>query len=258
MQVPGKSAQDCFDKVHSDHLTPRPHRPRSRANRSNSLHQGSDLPSASRILGPSEPKIKKLRCHKQKTHLTQKAMRDLLQKHYEGDQEYEADLFSVIEPMATPCTHTSQQSIILSTPDHVPGKSIYLQKLHERSSDNKKPRSRFSSSTRSALLSPPVLKPLKNRALHEKYIDQLHSREARRKMASLKATKSTLGEEDRKGSPVRKMSAITAARNALVFDARDAIDQFKCLQANPLSNSYAFDDDTSINVDENDEEEDGP
>ncbi|CBI15466.3 unnamed protein product, partial [Vitis vinifera] len=108
--VPGKSAQDCFDKVHSDHLTPPPHRPRSRATRSNSSSQVSVPLSASKILRPAEPKIKRPGCSKKKTHRTQKAMRDLLQKHYEVDQDYEADLFSVLEPTATPSTQTSQHT----------------------------------------------------------------------------------------------------------------------------------------------------
>ena len=255
LQVSGKSAQDCFDKIHSDHLTPAPHRHRSRANISKSSSQGFVPLSASKILGPAEPKIKKSRCSKQKTHVTQKAVRDLLQKHYEVDQGYEVDMFSVLEPTASPFSQTLLQSVTPSTPEHLQGKSIFLQKPCERSSSNhKKPRSRFSSSFGSALVSPPVLKPVKNRALHEKYIDQLHSREARRKMASVQAAKSTLGEEVRKERHDLKKNVITAARNALVCDAKDAINQFQYLQANPLSNSCEFDDD--INVDEDDEGED--
>ncbi|KAK9284326.1 hypothetical protein L1049_023497 [Liquidambar formosana] len=204
--VPGKTAQDCFDKVHSDNLTPPQPRPRSRAKGTNLSSMGYFSLSASKLLKPTEPKIKRPSCNKQKSHLAQKTVRHLLQKHSNVDKLYEADLFSVLEPTVNPSTQAFQQSVILSTPEHAPEKQGLLQKFRERSSSgHKKSLSRLISSCGTALVSPPVLKPVKNRALHEKYIDQLHCREAKRKAASAKASKSVPEHEDREEAMFRNL-----------------------------------------------------
>lgn len=250
MQVPGKSAQDCFDKIHSDHITPPQSLPRSRVKRTNSSPLECFSLSASKLLNPCGLNVKRLSCNKQKSHLGQRTVRELLQKQNRMDQDYEADLFSVLEPNMNPSTLDSQLNVVFSTPEHLQEKQGSLQKCHERSSGNKRPLSRFSSSCGMDLVSPPVLKQVKNRALHEKYIDQLHFREAKRKAASARTGKSIMGKENRGKINVQKMDVVRAAKNALVSDVRDAIIQLQHLQANGLGNSD-FDDD---GVDNNDED----
>lgn len=234
-QVPGKSAQDCFDKVHSDNLTPLQRQPRSRTKKAKSSPQHISL-SASRLL---KPMVKRSSCNKKRTRLSQKTVRHLLQKHYHVDQDYEADLFSVFEPNMDPSTQVLHPGVILSTPKQSQEKQGFLRNFRERSSSgHKKALSRFRSSSSTPLVSPPVLKQLKNKVLHEKYIDQLHCREARRKVASARAEKSsTTAKEDTNGIHVQSIDVVRAAKNALVSHARDVISQYRHSPTNTMSNS---------------------
>ncbi|XP_050376714.1 uncharacterized protein LOC126794106 [Argentina anserina] len=236
--VPGKSAQDCFDRIHSDHVTPPQPRPRSRAKiATNSSPLGGFSLSASKLLNPIESKPKRHGCNKQRSHLAQKTVRALLHKHYQVHQEFEADLFSVLEPSVGPSTETPQPSVIPSTPIN----SQVKQKI---------PLSRFSNPSETSLVSPPVLKQVKNKALHEKYIDQLHIREAKRETLAKITKKSTCGIDDTKKSHIQKVDLRTA-KIALVSDARDAINKLKHLQENSLES----DDEEVQRDDEEDEDE---
>ncbi|KAK2656677.1 hypothetical protein Ddye_009729 [Dipteronia dyeriana] len=228
--VPGKSAQDCFDKVHSDHVTPTQHPPRSRAKKMNLSPLAHFSLSASKLLKPTELKIKMPSCKKQKSHLAQKNVRQLLRRKHHVEQDYEADLFSVLEPNINSSTKVNEQNGLLSTPPtHLQEKQKSLQKCWEGSSGRKKTRSRFSGSRGMTLFSPPVLKQVKNRALHEKYIDRLHCREAKRKAAS--------GKENRREVHGLKMDVIKTAKISLVTDAQNAINQFRHLHAKTPSDS---------------------
>ncbi|XP_062144815.1 uncharacterized protein LOC133852149 [Alnus glutinosa] len=251
--VPGKSKQECFDKVHSENLTPLQPRPRSRSKKAKSSPLQHVSLSASRLL---KPRIKMLRCKKQRTHLAQKTVRHLLQKHNHVDQEYEADLFSVLEPNMDPSAQAFQPGVILSTPKRLQEEQGFLQKPRERSSSSrKKSLSRFSGSSLTSLVSPPVLKQVKNRVLHEKYIDQLHCREAKRRVASARAEKSFVVKEDTKDH-VQKIDVVKAAKNALESEARCVISQYQLLQANALSNSD-FNDDDGVDSNDHDDSDDG-
>ncbi|KAM5576952.1 hypothetical protein ABKV19_007674 [Rosa sericea] len=247
--VPGKSAQDCFDRIHSDHITPPQPRPRSRAKiTTNSSPLGGFSLSASKLLNPVESKAKRHGCNKQRSHLAQKTVRALLHKHYQVHQEFEADLFSVLEPSVGPSTETSQPSVIPSTPTNSQVKQGFLHKSSPISSaGHKRPLSRFSNSS---LASPPVLKQVKNKVLHEKYIDQLHIREAKRKTLAKNSKKSTGGIDETKKSHIQDVDLRTA-KIALVSDARDAINKLKHLQ----ENSSESDDDGIARDDEEDEDE---
>lgn len=234
--MPGKSAQDCFDKIHSDHLTPIQPQPRSRAK---SINVSSTEPlsfSASRLLNPTVPRTKRSSCSKQKSHLVQKkTVRHLLQKHYHSDQGDEADLFSILEPNTSPSMH-SLSNVVLSTPKNLLEKQGFLQKCYERSSSgSKKHQSKLGNSSTRDLVSPPVLKQIKNRALHEKYIDQLHSREAKRK--------AEFGKENRVSIQVLNVDKVRAAKNTLVSDARYVINQLQHLQTTIVDNSLDLDND---------------
>ncbi|GFY86710.1 homeodomain-like superfamily protein [Actinidia rufa] len=247
--VPGKSAKDCFDKVHADNLTPP--QPRTRL-RPRQINSSSFSLLASTLLKPVETKTRRPNAPKQRSHLVQKTVRQLLQKHYNVNQSYEADLFSVLESTFNQSTQALQQGMIHSTPECDQGKPGQLKKCHEKSSSvHKKHVSRLSSSYGATLVSPSVLKQVKNKALHEKYIDQLHSRDAKRRAASAQATKAIPGKENRKESYVQKMDSVKAAKDALVFDAKDVIHQFQHVKVSPMSNYSDFDDD---GVEMNDDE----
>lgn len=235
--MPGKTAQDCFEKIHSDHITPPQPLPQSRTKRMSSSPLGCFSLSAGKLLSPSDLMVKRSTCYKQRSRIAQRTVRQLLQKHNRKDQNYEADLFSILEPNVNPSGHGSQQNDV-STPQHLQEKQGFLQKCHERCSGQKKPLSRFRSSCWTDLVSPPVLKQVKNRALHEKYIDQLHCREAKRKAACARA-----GKENRGQANVQKIDVVRAAKNALVSDARDAINKLQDLQTNAKDDSFDFDND---------------
>ncbi|XWS41694.1 hypothetical protein CRYUN_Cryun17cG0104700 [Craigia yunnanensis] len=241
--VPGKSAQNCFDKIHSDHLTPTQPRPRLRAKRINLSPIEHLSFSASKLLKPTAPRNKRSSCCKLKSHIVQKKkVRHLLRKHYHVDQGDEADLFSILEPNTSPSMH-ALPNVMLSTPKNLLEKQGFLQKCHERSSSGpKKHHLKLGNSWTGALISPPVLKQIKNRALHEKYIDQLHSREAKRKAESAPAEKG-LGKENRGSIRIQKIDKVRAAKNALVSDARYVINQLQLLQTTIVDSSLDLDND---------------
>ncbi|XP_023751889.1 uncharacterized protein LOC111900247 isoform X1 [Lactuca sativa] len=245
--VPGKSAQECFDKVHGSHLTPPPPRLRSRARLPNSQ---DPVLSASKFLSSSSPTTKKPKSYKQKSHVIQRNVRHMLQNQYnKGEQDSsEADLFSVLEPTFT-------ESLTSLT---TPVRHLDMDVAFKRSSSTahyKKSLSRFSGGSSATLVSPPVLKQVKNKALHEKYIDQLHCREASRKVASKKAEKySSRSEGVKGGSSEKRKDAIKVAKNALVFGARDAINEFEFKQGMALIDIF---EDECIVGDDDDDDDDG-
>lgn len=253
IQVPGKSAQDCFDKINSDYLTPLQHQRISRAKK---RRNSSPIPhlhlSASKVLKPIETKVKRPGYNKQKSHVLHKNARHLLRMHHHQNQDHEADLFSVLEPNLDLSTQALQHGIILSTPKNLKQKHGFLQKFDGRcSSGHKKPLSRFSGLREKALVSPLVLKQVKNKVLHEKYIDQLHSRDAKRKTASEQAKKSRLRMEDRKENILPRPDVVRAAKNALVSDAITMLQQ---IQTNAKSNS-SDSEDYAVSKTEGDESE---
>ncbi|MBA0850846.1 hypothetical protein Goshw_008020 [Gossypium schwendimanii] len=241
--VPGKSAQDCFDKIHSDHLTPNQPQPRSRSKRKNLSPVEHLSFSASKLLKSVSSASKGSRSSKHKSHLVQKrTVRHLLQKQCYVDQGDEADLFPILEPNTTASVHALPNATF-STPEKLLVKQGFLRKCPEKSSSGtKKHRSKLGNSSTGALISPPVLKQIKNRALHEKYIDQLHCREAKRKAESARAGKQVLGKENR-GSQLHGIDKVRAAKNTLVSDTRYVINQLQNLQNSSVDNSLDLDND---------------
>ncbi|KAJ8441316.1 hypothetical protein Cgig2_024828 [Carnegiea gigantea] len=245
--VPGKSAQECFDKVHSDNLTPLSTRP-SRAKKWNSP---SDLLlSGCNLFKSAGRKSKKMGGTKRKSHIARRTVRHLLQKYCQMNQNNEADLFSVLEPNVNPSVEVLQLTALQSTPEHLLGSPGSSSKGRTGSSSGrKKCLSRFSGTNKSPLTSPPVLKKVKNMALHEKYIDQLHKREAKRKVQRVKVV---LRREDGGENPVVPKDVIRAAKDALVSDARDAIKKFQNTQAN-LMNAFSDSEEEVLNSEDDDD-----
>ncbi|XVF15340.1 hypothetical protein REPUB_Repub09cG0143500 [Reevesia pubescens] len=250
--VPGKSAQDCFDKIHSDHLTPIQPQPRLRAKRINLSPIEHLSFSASKLLKPTGPRNKRSNLSKQKSHLVQKkTVRRLLQKQYQVNLGDEADLFSILEPNTSSSMH-GLPNVMLSTPKKLLEKQGFLQKCHERStSGRKKHHSKLGNSCTGALISPLVLKQIENRVLHEKYIDQLHSREAKRKAQSARVEE-VFGEENRGSIQIQKIDKVRAAKSALVSDARCVINQLQHLQTTSVDNSLDLDNDDYDYYDDDD------
>ena len=121
-------------------------------------------------------------------------------------------------------------------------KLLSLEKFSERSSsEQKKPLSRFSNSRQSDIVTNLVLKKVKDRFLHEKDIDQLHCREAKRKKTTSSRIKKFTARKENlavvQSNIVQKVDAIKTAKNALTFGARDAIDQLHRLQSDLNSDS---------------------
>ncbi|CAH9135504.1 unnamed protein product [Cuscuta epithymum] len=215
--VPGKSAQECFDRIHSDHMTPPQPRQRSRVKQA--IPFLSPLCS-SKLLDPMNPKPKK--------RISKKAVREMLHKQCKVERDtMEKDLFTLLE----------EGSTTAKTPDVFPsGDSFYIL-TPELKSDRPSNFSQLSDLEAITLFSPPVLKPIKNKALHDRYIDQLLFREAKRKAAFLRKSKCSQGN----GEEHQKVEATTiqAAKNALFFNARDAIKQFQSFQTNQVQNVFS-------------------
>nr|XP_043634840.1 uncharacterized protein LOC122605939 isoform X2 [Erigeron canadensis] len=242
--VPGKSAQECFDKVHCSHLTPPQPRMRARPRVLKSL-QNSCL-VANKLLNASSPAAKRPRYHKQKSHVVQRTIRHMIQNQYKVVQESAADLFSVLEPAFAESVNGNR---MFTTPDRNPNE--VLKRCQERSSTaHKKSVSKFSSLDNATLASPPVLKPVKNKALHEKYIDQLNCREAKRKAANEKAEKLDKSKGMKQESSAERKIAIKTAKNALVFSARDAINEFQHQQATALNDFFDYESGTDSDKDD--------
>ncbi|KAI7742973.1 hypothetical protein M8C21_014000 [Ambrosia artemisiifolia] len=235
--VPGKSAQECFDKINGSHTTPPQPRVRSRSRVSNS--QNPSL-SASKLLKTSSPTTKRPRYRKQKSHVIQRTVRHMLQNQYKVEQDSESDMFSLLEPSFNPSLNLN---IMLTTPD----RNQETDDVHKRSTVRRSV-SRFSNLHETTLVSPPVLKQVKNKALHEKYIDLLNCREANRKAASVKASKLDKSKVVKQESSAERKEAIKAAKNALVFGAKDAINEFQHQQATALNN--LFDNESGDDADE--------
>ncbi|KAG5059159.1 hypothetical protein AAZX31_01G019400 [Glycine max] len=244
--VPGKSQQDCFDRIHCDYMTPPQTQPHSRAKtlKSSPIHQFSI--SASKLLKPIDKTVRKSNVLKPKNIITQKSIEKLLQHHLKVDLDREVDIFSVLEPNTDFSTNALQPSEALSTPKQQKENKGFLQNCTETSSSShKKPLSRFSGSCVTELVSPPVLKKVKNRVMHEKYINQLRCRESRRRAAATKI----IGE----GTSIQKRDVVKGAKVALVSEARDAINKFQQSQVNLMDNTCSSDEDNGDGVEFEDE-----
>lgn len=233
--VPGKSAHECFNKIHSDHLTPPQRQPRSRAKRKSSLSRPL---SASKLLDSVEPKSKKPRHGKANSY---KAVRQMLQKQANVGQKSEADLFHVLEPSLDPSAPLLvQDATVLSTPQCSEGVPTLLNRCTEQSfSALINNLSGLDVPHRAGFVSPPVLKQVKNKALHEKYIDQLHAREAKRNAAALRERKCLKGKHDAEENQMHKKEAVDRAKSSLILNARSAINQFLHVHSNVADDDVA-------------------
>ncbi|KAG1371215.1 hypothetical protein COCNU_16G003090 [Cocos nucifera] len=248
--VPGKTAQECFNRIHADLATPTQPQPRSRANRLNFSPVGSLTLSGSKMKELLETKIKRVRSRKQKSLIAQKTARHLLRKHCLTDRSQEADHFSNLETSPNSLHLELPEIMSPETPDCIRNPSSFLQKCNERSSSShRKMLSRFNTSE--ADPSPEVLKQIKNITLHERYIDHLHCRDARRRTCT--KTANPIADRCKKTSSELGIGALKAARTALISEAKECISHFQQMQANSFDNHESFDTEDK-NADTDDDE----
>ncbi|KAJ1263077.1 hypothetical protein BS78_09G157200 [Paspalum vaginatum] len=228
--VPGRSAEDCFNRIHADLSTPTPIAPRPRTSKTTFSPIGKFTLSDPKLSNLLEPTIGRKKTAKQKSLAAQKTVRHLLQQHCLNDQAQDADHFSIFEssPSALQLNISFEDSP--GTPDSFLN-SGSLGKYSGSSSARKKP---FSSlRTKPSEPSPAVLKPIKNVILHEKYIDQLSRREGTRRPR--KKAPGTKVADSGKTLSEQQAGGLKAAKNALISEAADFVNCFKRLQANSLA-----------------------
>ncbi|WVZ98714.1 hypothetical protein U9M48_044114 [Paspalum notatum var. saurae] len=228
--VPGRSAEDCFNRIHADLSTPTPIAPRPRTSKITFSPIGKLTLSDPKLSNLLEPTIGRQKTAKQKSLAAQKTVRHLLQKHCLNDQAQGADHFSIFEssPSALQLNISFEDSP--GTPDSFLN-SGSLGKCSGSSSARKKSFSRLR--TKPSEPSPPVLKRIKNVILHEKYIDQLSRREGTRRHR--KKAPGTKPADSGKTLSEQQAGGLKSAKNALISEATDFVNCFKRLQANSLA-----------------------
>ncbi|CAL5095151.1 unnamed protein product [Urochloa decumbens] len=246
--VPGRSAEDCFNRIHADLSTPTPIAPRSRTSKTTFSPIGSFSLSDPKLPNLLESTVGRQRTAKQKSLAAQKAVRHLLQKHSLIDQAQEADHFSLFE------TSPSAFQLNISFEDSPGTPESYLNsgslgKCSRSSSARKKPLSRLRAER--AEPSPAVLKPIKNVILHEKYVGQLSRREGTK--GPRKRTPGSKAAHSGKALSQQQVGGLRAAKSALISEATDFISQFKKLQANSLAHIIENSEDDEIEEDEIDD-----
>jgi len=245
--VPGRSAEDCFNRIHADLTTPTPIAPRPRTSKTTFSPIGNFTLSDPKLPNLLESRVARQRTAKQKGLTAQKTVRHLLQKHCVIDQAQEADHFSVFEssPSALQLNLSFEDSH--GTPDSYTN-SGSLGKCSGSSSARKKPISRLR--TKPSEPSPEVLKPIKNVILHEKYIDQLSRREYTKRPR--KSTQGSKAADSEKALSEQKAGSLKAAKNALISEATDFISSFKKVQACSLAHVVENSEDDEIECDASD------
>lgn len=226
-QVPGKNAQECFNRIQSNFATPPSIPPKTR------LNKGSQMDSPFKkinLLEPNSPKDQTCaqpnrRVSKQKkTRDARKTLRHLLKKQRLVDQVQDADYFSQFE--ASPVNLPSDVKL--------PSEFSCKERLNSDLEKNLKP----DLSQEQLDPSPAVLKQVKNMEMHEKYIDHLHCVDARRK-ACVRAC----GNKGKEVDLGTQAGGLRDAKTALVSEAQDYIGCYKKLQADPFGDCALSDDD---------------
>ncbi|XP_034591744.2 uncharacterized protein, partial [Setaria viridis] len=245
--VPGRSAEECFNRIHADLSTPTPIAPRPRTCKAKYSPLANFSLSDPELPNLLKPAVRRQRTSKQKSLAAQKTVRHLLQKHCLIDHAHEADHFSIFEssPSALQLNISFEDSP--GTP-HSCINSGSLPRFSASSSRQKKPFSRLKNKPDEP--SPGVLKPVKNVVLQEKYIDQLSRREGTKrpckKIPGFKAADSV------KAHSKKKAGDLKAAKNALISEATDFISHFKKLQANSLAHVIENSEDDQVGGSEGD------
>ncbi|KAH9301507.1 hypothetical protein KI387_013090 [Taxus chinensis] len=232
--VPGKSSEECFNRFYTAFPTPPVSQPRSRTK--GKIYESSvrpfvdDINTLLKSAGSTGGRSGRTKNCFLDAH---KTVRQILGRHKIADKEYETDLFSAVETF-----RSSSQSFLIPiadapiTPDcaHKPGgeSSFY----RTQSAHWHKSLSRFSEDShrqlQKKLVSPEVLKQVKNPALHDKYIDLLHSRDALRNALAqnIKIESKYVGTGMGR---LPQAEAVCAAKTAVVAEAQQVLRQSRTL-----------------------------
>ncbi|KAF0932992.1 hypothetical protein E2562_013639 [Oryza meyeriana var. granulata] len=226
--VPGKSAEECLNRVHADLSTPTPIAPRPRKSKMNFSPLGHFTLSDPKHPNVLEPSFRRWTA-KQKSLAAKKTVRHLMKKHCLTDQTQEADHFSIFEtsPTVLPLDFSFEDSP--GTPDSAGKKLLAKVETVKNVGIN------------SAEPSPAVLKPVKNVILHKRYVDRLSRREGTKR-----PRKKATGSKVLDSVNTQQAGGLKAARNALISEATDFISHFKKMQANPLAHVVEDDEDGEI------------
>ncbi|KAH7426403.1 hypothetical protein KP509_10G000800 [Ceratopteris richardii] len=249
-KVPGKTAKDCFDRFYSAHPTPSVPQSRSKKMAADSpvrtIKFSSPMSSLKRKGSSGRGKQGLLKAHK--------TVRHILRQQKIADEAYEADIFSVVEPLASgdALLWNCKGKTISPSPglkgrhfqNHVVTPALkgryfesYLMTPGSYSCGNEKwrssssKRSRFDhdhsydtsrSTSELTLLSPEVLKPEQDPKRLDRFLDILHLRRVHnRKFSSSKRTCHDQGEslESEKGTAL----PVAAAREAIWSDVNEVL-----------------------------------
>eukprot|EP01018_Ginkgo_biloba_P002804 Gb_35681 [translate_table: standard] len=259
--VPGKSSKECFNRFYSAHPTPPVSQTRSRTNGKNS---GSPIRSFANdihsLLKSSRSSSRRPNSSKQKILHAHKTVRQILRKCKSADKEYETDLFSAVETV-----DSSVPSLLLPTintpitPNCVPRTAGISSSDQSLSLHCTKTLSRFSADAhlqlQKQLVSPEVLKRIKNPALHDKYIDLLHSREVARKKTWAQNAKVQSNPFQTKVLDLPKTEVVCAAKAAVIAEAQQVIRQSQTnRKGNCLGIYYHSSENGEEEIDEDDED----
>ena len=95
--MPGRSAEECFNRIHANLSTPTPIARRSRICKAKFSPLANFSLSDPELPNLLEPAVGRQRTSKQKSLAAQKTVRHLLQKQCLIDHAHEADHFSIFE-----------------------------------------------------------------------------------------------------------------------------------------------------------------
>ncbi|CAN6458831.1 unnamed protein product [Victoria cruziana] len=182
--VPGKSAKECFDRIHSIIPTPPTQQPRSRT-------KSKLSPLGPFSLTGSVPfeqfGLKGRISGKRKSLLARRAVRHILRKHVLADQGCVPDLG--LEGSCSRDQGPSEMRKLTVQNNKLKSPCLEMDGESEQSGSRNKMRNIVTPLQQQALVSPEILKKVKNLDLHEKYIDRLHIREQTRgRKAAIKRT----------------------------------------------------------------------
>ncbi|CAM6097422.1 unnamed protein product [Calypogeia fissa] len=174
-QVPGRSAEECFDKLYSEHPTP-PRIPHRKCLKEVNCPASLPRPTKTKITGSR----RLVEAHR--------TVRNILRRQQIDDEDYKADAFAALEPPDVVHSVSAVSNEIdlkfcfnRTLPGSTEDSTTHCRELNK---ENRKPKrvgpSREFGIGQSQVSSPEILKEVKDPLMLDKYIDHLHQRRSRR------------------------------------------------------------------------------
>lgn len=244
-KVSGKTAKECFDRYYSGYPTPPITQSRSRKPAAESPVRTISFPSP-RLSFDSKPRFGRGKQGLLKAHQT---VRHILRQQRVADGSYEADVFSAVEQINSrnsllqDCTNwvTSPSPALkgktilsessVATPDNWLGngrrdndelwRSVSSKQKAQFDHDQNHCITRLS--VQGQLLSPEVLKRESNPGRLDRFLDMLHLRRVEKKKSFKGTTQSGYRAENKQKSEGRLTQCVSAARDAIITDAKKVL-----------------------------------